>query len=727
MAWQVSIRNSTRFASIAIVCALVRDHAVRACVGGDETIIDITAFDPKVIGDATWDGLFFDPFSAGFGGACDECIIKAMLADWHGYLAGAVGAEAWERVLFTATLAELDGLDRYLAGIATSPPAGFETWRDPTSRGKLRAAIAYVTLARKLEGLTTLEPHSSMPGDLLADAKAGLKAAADPFLAQRYAFLVLRVEFYQRMWVDAIAFYDHNAATLAKPSDDLAWRSRHYLAGALRRSGNRARANLELARIHAGYRSLSGAAAFDFQPMEEADWKKTLALAKDDRERAMLWRLAGVKTDGLVALDEILKLDPRSNLAGVLVVRELARAESSVNREFGTPSPTTIAAQKKAFALLERLATKIAKTPGADRPWLMELVLGHIAARRGDVVGARVHLQLAVTARPADKLVANQANASLALAMAVGWKMNPHDEDELAHAMHALTPDFGRAETVRKEIRQALAQVYLRAGRSVEAEFLFPGTVGPLEEFTRQPIGGPSLWQQASFVRDMIVRTGRTATEFDRFVLDASYTRDQLETELALRFLLDGDFTAAAGAFRTSKAVSAGLGTDPFVVHIIDCHDCDHDKYAKAPWTHKSLVDKLVELERTAKGTGEPAAEAALALGNALYNVTWYGNARSVLANTHQQTKDTAAAERWYRRAYELTKNRELKAKAAYLAAKAELGGLITRDEQDQDVARSRTGLPTPTTWFNALKAFPDTRYYQEVLAECGNFRAFVK
>ena len=33
---------------------------------------------------------------------------------------------------------------------------------------------------------------------------------------------------------------------------------------------------------------------------------------------------------------------------------------------------------------------------------------------------------------------------------------------------------------------------------------------------------------------------------------------------------------------------------------------------------------------KTANGTGEPAAEASMALGNALYNITWFGNARSV-------------------------------------------------------------------------------------------------
>ena len=35
-------------------------------------------------------------------------------------------------------------------------------------------------------------------------------------------------------------------------------------------------------------------------------------------------------------------------------------------------------------------------------------------------------------------------------------------------------------------------------------------------------------------------------------------------------------------------------------------------------------------------------------------------------------------------------------------------------------------GLPIPVTWFTRLKALSGTRYYQEVLRECGTFRSWV-
>ena len=61
--------------------------------------------------------------------------------------------------------------------------------------------------------------------------------------------------------------------------------------------------------------------------MEDADWRETLRLAQGAHEKAQLWRLVGVRQDGIVAAREIVKLDPRSPLIARLLVRELTRAE----------------------------------------------------------------------------------------------------------------------------------------------------------------------------------------------------------------------------------------------------------------------------------------------------------------------------------------------------------------------------------------------------------------
>lgn len=689
MASTISSRYFARFARLAFVASFVaagslvlRGEPVRACGFYAPPVEDFVTFDVDAFGDAP---------------TCADCTSRALLADWRGFLKeAALADDAWRKLLFETPAAELAAQQR----AARSP--------------RLRDALAYVALARRIEPHASLQatddngtPRRPPPAALLAEAQAARRAAKDPFLAQRYAFQVIRVLFYQRDWKATIAFHDQNARQLAAPSQELAWSARMYLAGALRRAHQEARANVELARIYGSYPAFASTALVDFKIAEQADWERTLRAAADVRERTQLWRMLGDKKDDpLVAAQEIVRLDPKSNLLGSLVLRELARAEGMISTSDEKPEPSRVAARDRAYAVLDRLALRLAETPGADRPWLMQLVLGHIAAKRGDLAGARTHLDKALALNGRDPRVVGQAAASLSLALAHGFKIDPAHENELAQQMLRLDPKFGPRAAVNANVRIVLARAYAKAGNLVEAELLRDGT-------------SPRKWAEAGFIKELIARIGKRASAWDRFVLADGPTAPALQTELAFRYLLDGDIAAAR---RTLPAPvrNEPLGTDPFVIHVVDCHDCDHEKYGKSAWTTASTLARLDELVGKAAGNGDAAAEAALTIGNALYNVTWYGNARGVLSGTHQETRDTGPALRWYKRAFDAAKSRELKVKAAFLAAKCELGDLVNKaPDQSYDT------LPVPRTWFKTVRQFADTRYYKEILRECGHFRAW--
>jgi hypothetical protein len=640
------------------------------------------------------DGLTFDtaPWRAHAAPRCEsDCDTAAMLADWHGYFGGAKDDAEWKKTLFDASADRLELEAR-------------------TARGaKLKAALAYVALARRVEPSATLlrsddrgASFTPPSAKLLDAARAGFKSAPDAFLAQRYAYQVVRILFYQREWRAAIAFFDQNAALLAKPSPYIAWQARWYVAGALKRAGSRARASLELARIHAGSSELARSAMNDFQPMEQGDWLQSLKLATTVRDKTLLWALVGDKqADGLTAAREIAKLDPRSDLLGELIVAELGRVEQIVSPLTEKPDPTSVAARDKGLGELNALATNLAATPGVDRPWLLELVLGHIAARRGQLADARAHLGKAI-AGSREPRVADQARASLAIALARDWQINPQHEDEVARELAAIDPKFAPLPAVKGNVRLLLGNAYKVANRLVEAEYLRPGSI--------------VRWHDAAFIKEMIARAQQTGGAWDRFLLDGPYDRTRLARELAFRYVLDGDFAAAQRVF--SPAGDGPLGTDPFVMHIRDCHDCDHERYATAAWTRGNVIAKLVELAPKANGTGDAAAEAALSIGHVLYNVTWSGNARVMFDGTNQETRDASAALRWYKRAYELAKSRELKVKAAFMAAKAERAVMASKLDVYQSLGRSDIAK----TWYPTVRKYADTKYYKEILGECGYF-----
>ncbi len=723
-------RSSLRFASAIALAALLAIGAVAmlqrrkeaaACGWSPPEIGDLTAFDPGVARDSH-EGLFYDPLTVGFGPECADCMARDLVREWLGYLGRPVTSEDWSAVLFDATDDELAGIAARLADSSHAAPERFSKSSLWKAKGRtlrrLRSAIPVIVLARAVGASASLgsgdEPAPPRPSDaVLERAKAGLAESTDKFIRQRYAFAVIRILFYQREFASVVDFFDRNAGALSSPARSLLFRARYYTAGALMRTGRRARANLELARVAAGYPALSGPAAKDFQPMEDRDWKQSLRLASSDLERTELWWLAGIRLDGLVAMKEIFAIDPRSKLLALLALRELARIEASASFEQGSPDTAASAV----YGRLETIVADIAATPGADRVWLMDLVAGHLAAVRGDLAHARQRLERARAARPDDPRVAAQVRASMALALAHSWTIDPGRESELAAVMASLG-DFPLAVSVQTAVRRQLARAYAAAGNSVEAEFLFPNgdtAVGPRGD-------------DVALLTRMIERAHRTATEWDRFVLSDSYSSATLERALARHHVRDGDFSAAARVLAKSSGGRDKLGTDPFQMRIVDCHDCDHELFRDAPWTYASFAARLVKLRKAAQGKGERAAQASIDLGNALYNLTWYGNARVVMLPSFEEPGDTAAAERWFARAFKLSKNPELKAKAAYLAAKAELGSLLTAAQAGNPEAMwNPVALPTPKRWFTALAKLSSTAYYAEVLAECGHFRAWVE
>ncbi len=130
------------------------------------------------------------------------------------------------------------------------------------------------------------------------------------------------------------------------------------------------------------------------------------------------------------------------------------------------------------------------------------------------------------------------------------------------------------------------------------------------------------------------------------------------------------------------------------------------------------MVARLADLATKAAGKGEPAALAALELGNGLYNLTYWGNARVVLADTHLATTDTRLAAQYYKRAFDLSSNRETKAKAAWLSAKCEVSRAL--DSQPGDDSYTPRPPVAATTWYPVVKRFAATAYAKEVLKECG-------
>ena len=164
-------------------------------------------------------------------------------------------------------------------------------------------------------------------------------------------------------------------------------------------------------------------------------------------------------------------------------------------------------------------------------------------------------------------------------------------------------------------------------------------------------------------------------TDFDRFLLvNYKHTEANIQELRAIHFIYSGDFAKALDRLTLagSRVNTDPLNADPFVFHIRDCHDCD----AKSPhtsYTKISFVERMQLLLQAAQGRGQAA---------------------------------------------NLSTDREFNAKALFMAAKAEQN----RNDNKGGPEKSKN----PRQYFALLTdSFSDTQYFQEIIRECGYFKAF--
>jgi hypothetical protein len=83
-----SKRSSRRFLSFALLAIAFRGGEpvanVEACGWDGPVLSELTTFDPEIVGASS--GLYYDPMTHGFGGACEDCSRQAIVAEWSQYL-----------------------------------------------------------------------------------------------------------------------------------------------------------------------------------------------------------------------------------------------------------------------------------------------------------------------------------------------------------------------------------------------------------------------------------------------------------------------------------------------------------------------------------------------------------------------------------------------------------------------------------------------------------------
>jgi hypothetical protein len=239
------------------------------------------------------------------------------------------------------------------------------------------------------------------------------------------------------------------------------------------------------------------------------------------------------------------------------------------------------------------------------------------------------------------------------------------------------------------------------------------------------------VYQTLGMLDQMIELMRAPANDFDRFLL-RNYTHNEgnIQELRALNQLYAGDFAKAIETLKLAGSMgSQALSADPFNAQNSDCIYCA----AREPhttYTKMSFAQRMLALSQEAKGRDESAAEASFLLANGFYNMSYYGNSRDIYRTEHldlmisSTTEDRHRinlnmdlAELYYIQAAALSRSREFKAKALFMAARTE-----------QNRSYNSPKKTNAQMYFKRLvDDFSDTQYYREIIQECQRFASYVR
>ncbi|PBQ33164.1 hypothetical protein CNR22_15740 [Sphingobacteriaceae bacterium] len=715
-----------------------------ACAGGDWEGTEGSMFAPEIINQPQFKPFFrttYTPFYDGYDDKSAEFFKKENCKDWLSYFgAGNMSEEALNYWLYTASINQVDSM---IFDLKNKPSHLTEASKRYTLKAlkaeKGNAFLYFLGFAKRNEAFAvkeseySWEPKPARPAGVSLEKQiAGginfLKKAQEPFMKERYAFQVERLYFFNQEYEKAIAVYDANQHYFTT-ENNIKWRALSYKAGALYKLKQFAQSNYLFSKIYSDFDPLKKSAFLCFHPQNEADWKSCLDLAKTTKEKEVLWQLYGLHADALTAMKEILKLNPASELADLLLVRTVNMQEEKFGGNLTTghsnDSESKIKVDEKFVAFFNEVsASNKLINAGA---WHLSAAYMNYISRNYEI--ADKQLKRAKETLKGNALMTAQYHLiSLIGKIARIGSMNTTVESNLVADLRGVLDHKNDVKDLRVDyalawMRQVLASYAKSPGEIEKAELIYPGSAS---------VG----FNKIQTIEKMIAYFEKTNTsEYEKLFFQYAPLNKFDYVELkAIRLAQQDKLEEALSTFKACQSLGSNLPGNPFTIHIKDCHDCDHEAIQKIKYNRISFLEKMIEMKSLANAKPEEAAPNYFLVANGFYNITHFGNAREFYGYNRVDgsfyyygdkslpEQQTDLALKYYLLAKQNSKDKEFRAKCTFMAAKCELNASYT----EMDPENVKDDYIANKNFSILKKEFSDTKYYKEIIKECGYFRTYL-
>lgn len=727
------------FLFTAIVIAL-------ACGNWDIMYIH-SNFAPEVIPNKGYTPFFYEPNEPFYGIGHDRehttRFNDDVVNDWYSFVKGKISKEDIALLLLSdETNDELNALNNYVVEGKTNASVKKRSGSIDLNDTHVRAFIEFAYIAKQLDLLivpigdwdyyqSARTNGKGIPKTLLDTFAEKYEKTSDPFLKNRYWFQCLKALFYANQHDAFERFFNKTKQNVER--NILYYRALGYLAAFYYEKKDFNTANRLYAEIFDKVPTMRTVTVYSFHVQSENEWQQTLKNAANTDEKVALWTLLGYYADEERAINEIYKLNPKSTHLNLLLTRLVNKKEevllSKVEDDNGKVDMSFV-----------NPVLRIAEEEKTLNPYLWYLAAGYVSMWKAEYDAAEKYYAKAERLLPSTQPLVVEQLKLLRLLNSVSSiqsiKGNNVEKltDELRWLFLSEKQEKIRSYYATEKCQEYLSTIYAKNNNPLYAELLKHN-----DDFYLQ---NRNLDVMLSF----LLKTDKTP--FEQLLQDIyPISADDIYHYKAIIATFNDDLDAAISNMqKAGKLAHTELYGNPFNGFIKDCHECDHQRKQTVKYTLLGMLMKMREMKQAAEQNND-VYNNSLLIGNAYYNITFYGNARLFWLSTlttggtipsneeniaifaKKMFTDCSMAKKYYLKAAAATQNDEEKAKIAYLLAKCQ-----RNDFYSQYYSEDKTPIEASRAFFFAWDGFKElkskyahTRYYKDVINECGYFDYFVR
>lgn len=730
---------------------------IYACGGGDDWGWSFDSnFTPETFVDKSYSPLFLSSdffYGIGFDSEHSTRFNSANIKDWSEYLEGKINEKDLTFFLTDSSSADVADLVIYYKKNKATKLTKKWTEKLKINDTKVKDFFLFLHDAQTIETFSTqkydswnydetVKPQVLSDNNWIKSVEKKYTDSKDPFLKNRYWFLVVKSYFYSDQQMNGSVFFSQTEKSVLK--NTLYYRALAYIAGIEYQQKHYAKSNFLYSQVFDKCPTMRVVSAYCFHPQQEKDWKQTLSMAKTAEEKAALWAIQGYYNDEEKAIAEIYKIQPKSQHLDYLLTRLINNQENKIDHSF--KNKTVLENKKTTKDSIRKsvinLVTKIAQSDKTSQPYLWNIAAGYLETLNGDFKQAEKDFNQAENKMPKTPLAISQVRLlRLVNNLSKIDQLNPENEKTILSDLSWLYLELPKKpiDNFRYENAAAWSKNYLASLYRSQKNTLMTEIFSPESNFYDNE-------KQLLDMKAFLSKTNKTEIEkigasiYSIKLADINYfegTKATFQNKIP---------EAIALIKQSDKFQSTVFYGNPFLGNIKDCHDCEHQAAQKKKYT---VLDFLTIIQKLQDNVAKEidVYNNSILLGNAFYNISHFGNARLFYEGNiagsgsspnyfrdpiRDMITNCSLAKAYYEKAFASAKNNEQKAKTQYMIAKCERNDYYNKkyyslNLSTWDIQDDQTNF---IAWqgFKNLKAnYSKTKYYKEIINECGYFKTYVQ